>query len=332
MAVCVTFVLVTPEASEAKVADAGMGGVDKIIPEFQTGKQWEAASNERRAYYNNADAHYKKTHEKAYKAQGAERKKLNDEAQKALTTLKKAKEGMQKKYADDNPADNGMGKLTSADKANEKLYKKRKKTNSGSMGASGTPGRLKWYSNGVISSDSYRDEKGHYILGAHRRRIGAGFARRRAPAVVIAANVTHKELVKAMEKGHGILKEGLGEPKHDNDNQKADPVVENKAADEVKQAAREAEDAKSAEKKKAEEEKLPAGVVEADKKILKPETVATLKATGAGVDAQVDQSGHFTRETEEKILGKDEADSLEPPQDAAKEAAAADAPAPAPAP
>jgi hypothetical protein len=86
------------------------------------------------------------------------------------------KEKMQKKYAKDDPTDYRKHHYNTADLADERRYKKApvKLGGSGSWGSSGTPDKQKWYSDGVISSDGWVDKKGHYLLGAHRRRVGAG--------------------------------------------------------------------------------------------------------------------------------------------------------------
>ena len=109
---------------------------------------------------------------------------------------------MQKKYAKDDPADfGGSATDSSSDKADEKRYKKYpvKLGGSGSWGASGTVGKEKWYSDGVISTDGWVDKKGHYLLGAHRRRVGAGYGGRRAVVAGDSARPDTKDMAK-MEK------------------------------------------------------------------------------------------------------------------------------------
>merc|ERR1711998_117951 len=153
--------------------------VDSIIPEFESGKAWEHANAALKAGYNKANTVYNKLNAEKFKAQGKKVKELNAKAYKALMTLKNAKEKIQKKYAEDDPVDFGKGPLTSADKANAIVDAKAKDTNWGTWGASGTPGKKKFYTDGVISSNAYRTPQGNYILGLSRRRIGAGFGRRR---------------------------------------------------------------------------------------------------------------------------------------------------------
>jgi len=80
------------------------------------------------------------------------------------------------------------------------------KKGTGSWGASGTPGVRKWYTHGVVSSDAYFNKKGHYFLGPSRRRIGAGFGRRRRSK--FNGKLTPK-LIKQATKGKPLLKAGL---------------------------------------------------------------------------------------------------------------------------
>merc|ERR1711998_134101 len=53
--------LVQEDAS--KIADAGMGGVEHVIPKFQTGAEWAQADQFHRAAYAQANSYYAKTHE-----------------------------------------------------------------------------------------------------------------------------------------------------------------------------------------------------------------------------------------------------------------------------
>merc|ERR1711998_64605 len=55
---------------------------------------------------------------------------------------------------------------------------------------------------------------------------------------------------------------------------------------------------------------LPPGVQVADKETLSPDIKEELKETGAGVDAQVDSTGHFTESTDEHIIGVNATEDL----------------------
>jgi len=223
--------------------------------------------------------------------------------------LKNAKEKIQKKYAEDDPAAFGKGPLTSADKANKIYDAKAKDTNWGTWGASGTPGKKKFYTDGVISSNAYSTPSGH-ILGQNRRRVGAGFGRRRRFGE--AAKKTTKADVKKAEKGHSLLK-AMGKPTKSKSLSKSSAIV--KAAASKKAAAKKAalKRYKAAQKAKAAAaaaKKLPKGATVAEKKFITPNQAKELKATGAGVNAQVDKTAHFEPSTDAKILGKKQTKAL----------------------
>jgi len=302
------------------------GDVASIIPKFQTGNEWAKADEQRRAAYNRANDLFKKANAAKFKAQGAQRKELNSKANKALVALKEAKESIQKKYAKDDPMDYGEGPMTSADKANKILDAHAKKTETGTYGASGDPwSKKKFYTDGVISSNAYRDEDGHYLLGQSRRRIGAGFGRRRrfdVPGTGSAAGPITKDEQEKIEKGHDILKVGLGKPKdpptmdeetdgilkegkahHEDAEQKQDDANDEEAA---ANAAAEAESGHMPTPKPT----LPPGDKEADPHEITPDVKEELKETGAGVDAEVDPNAHFSEETNTKIVGKETAEEL----------------------
>lgn len=302
------------------------GDVASIIPKFQTGNEWAKADEKRRAAYNRANDLFKKTNAAKFKAQGAQRKELNSKADKALVALKEAKEGIQKKYAKDDPMDYGEGPITSADKANKILDAKAKKTETGTYGASGDPLKKKFYTDGVISSNAYRDEDGHYLLGQSRRRIGAGFGRRRrfdVPGTGSAAGgpITKDEQEK-IEKGHDILKMGLGKPKDPPTmDEETDGILkEGKAHHEdadQKQSDSDDEEAAANAAAEAESGEMPTpkptlapGDKEANPENMTPDVKAELKESGAGADAVVDPNAHFTEETNTKIVGKEEAAEL----------------------
>merc|ERR1711998_223548 len=274
-----------------------MGNVDSIIPEFQTGKAWSDANSALKAGYYKANDLFKKLNAAKFKAQGAKVKELNEKADKAHMALKAAKEKIQKKYAEDDPQDFGKGPQTSADKANKKLDAAAKDTNWGIYGASGTPGKKKFYTDGVISSNAYRDPEGHYLLGASRRRIGAGFGRRRRFG---EKKPLTKSSVKKAEKGHDLLK-AMGKPETESGKDE-DKIVTTKLLHDKKKEAATAPP--------AEAEKLPKGVAVADKKYTTKADAEALKESGAGTNAQVDKTAHFTTPTEEAILGKSQGDAV----------------------
>jgi hypothetical protein len=300
---CALVALASSETADVNAEPVGVHigrgttkNVDSIIPEFQTGKAWAKSNAALKAGYNEANAAFKKLNAKAFKAQGARVKELNAKAEKAHMKLKEAKERIQKKYAEDDPQDFGKGPETSADKANKALAAKAKDTNWGSYGASGTPGKKKFYTDGAISSNAYRDPEGHYLLGASRRRIGAGFGRRRRFGTPSADVKLTKKGVETAEKGHDLLK-AMGKPETDH-NKEEDSILKTKKHKKTEIAAA------------PEKEQLPAGVKVADKKFLTKSDEAALKATGAGTDAQVDSTAHFETPTEERILGKTAGDAI----------------------
>jgi hypothetical protein len=289
------------ERKKIKEELAGKRGVPNIIPHFETAKEWDSASETMRAEFHRANDYFKKAYSKKFKAQGAAREKASKQAEKALVKLKESKERIQKRYAHDNPADFGMGPLTSADKANKEIDANAEDHSSGSWGASGVPGHRKWYGNGVISSDSYVTNDGHYILGANRRRIGAGFGRRRRWAEPKASGSGSGPAEEDPTKGHDLLREGLGKMK------KKESESETERSEATKTETK-SETKKS--EAKQEEEKLPAGVREADKSKLTAAEKKTLEATNAGIDAQVDSNAHFTKTTDDNVLGKEETDEI----------------------
>lgn len=281
-------------------------GVGSIIPKFETGKEWAKTDESHRAAYNKANAAFKKAFAAKFKAQGEERKKLNEEADAALVRLKEAKERIQKKYAKDDPADYGEGPMTSADIANAKLDATAKDYSSGSFGSNGEIGQRKWYTNGVISDDAYTDNNGHYFLGPNRRRVGAGFGRRRRIETV-KKNETVGAQVETAEEGHNLLKAGIGAPEEQDD-------VTAATASSAAQGLSGSDAASYAAMAAATKDILPPGIHEAEKSHMTAEEAAELKASGAGVDAKMDSTAHFTNPTEIKIVGKNATDELQPPE------------------
>ena len=217
---------------------------------------------------------------------------------------------MQKKYAKDDPSDFGKA-LTTSDKADEKRYKKYpvKLGGSGSWGSSGTPDKAKWYSDGVISTDGWVDKKGHYLLGAHRRRVGAGYGRRRA---AVAKSRPDSANLAKIENGHPALQEAFGDPADSDERKmknegKTSPILKaagvgNAALTTPKETV--AEEKAAALKAEGQVEANPATMTEAEKK--------TLEATKAGTTAVMDTTGHFTKPVDDRIVGTKTADELDP--------------------
>jgi len=287
---------VVPEETTAPVAP--VEHINSVIPKIQTSSEWASANEHMRAAYSKANALYDKANKEKFQAQGEKRKELNEKSQVALQTMMKTKESMAKKVAIDNPVDHGVGELTSADIANAKYAKTQKDLSKVHYGISGEK-----YTDGEISSDSYRDVKGHYLLGTGRRRVGAGFGRRRRFAFNITEAkdpVVEADEVEAAEKGNPVLEEGLGKP------------LEEGSTDATSLAGGEEESTEEKEHE-AEEAQLPPGVKIADQNALTPEEKKELEETGAGDKAQVDNSAHFTTTTVTKILGANITADLIPP-------------------
>jgi len=290
------------------------GGVDSIIPEFERSPYWAAANEKEKANFERANEHFMKTNKKAFMATNAEEHELNMKADKAIKELRDAKEAIQKEYAKDDPSDYGEGIMDSSDKANEKLYKTHpvKLGGTGSWGPSGTPNKQKWYSDGVISSDAYLTRSGHYLLGQHRRRIGAGYGRRRA--VTAASPPSTAADLAMIEEGHPALESAFGDPaKVDQQDDEAqgseDPILkEGLKGEEATESA--GDDALIDANEKKEKDLAAKGEVQASVQNMSPETVNALKDTGAGTDATTDTEGHFTRATTEGIIGSENTDML----------------------
>merc|ERR1711959_362137 len=184
-------------------------------------------------------------------------------------------------------------------KAQEKIHKKR--ANGDGRNHSGHwANKYDYYSDGYISNNAYLDKYGHYHLGMSRRRIGAGFARRRRGTGFSAGKWVgrvHSRMLRKIVKGHSLLREGLKEHKGERNIYGHAP--------------------KHPRKKK----KLPPGIEEADKNKLTPAMKEALLKSGAGIDAEVDKSGHFAAKTVVKIGGKSLAHSLGEKAKAAKKTA-----------
>jgi len=193
--------------------------VRNLIPEYATKKQAERQHKASLRHYAGVNKWYKAqgaANRARFKKAEAHIKQLRESAEVARQHLIKAKERIQKKYAGDDPED----KITSW--KHEQRIDGWGTHDSGSWGSSGTPGKMKWYTNGVISHDATTDYKGRYFLGRRRRRIGAGFGRRRAviakhaptraetAAIIkhhkmLAALRKHKKLMKAQRKRTNVL-------------------------------------------------------------------------------------------------------------------------------
>merc|ERR1711939_643258 len=238
--------------------------------------------------------------------------KLNIKAGKAQQALYKAKEKMQKKYARDDPSDYPPG----MPKAIEKRHKRRTqgdgRNESGSYGASGCiqsvdhpkPCKPKWYPDGAISSNAYTGKDGKYYLGTNRRRVGAGFGRRRAEKWT---GKVPRALKLKVVKGHDLLKAAeskrvLRNVKKRTANKKAKSAIIEAAKRHIKKK----KVAKKAKKKK----KLPKGVAVANKKLLSEGERDALRATGSGADAEVKKNASFDAKTVVKIIGKKQAAAL----------------------
>jgi hypothetical protein len=310
------FVLVASEESlRAKMSqDDGtptLGDVDRIIPEYQTGKEWADADADHKAQYYKANALFKKANAAKFKAQGEEKKELNAKADKALMTLKKAKEGIQKKYAKDDPMDYGEGPMTSADIANRAYDKTAKDTDWGTYGSSGALNKKKFYTDGVISSNAYVDQKGHYLLGKSRRRIGAGFGRRRrffTNSTTGKIEVTVADVAKS-EKHHDLLKE-MGPPELPTSASKTVDIIADMGDKDTADAYSAMAAATANMPPPPPEHVLPPGVVEANRDTMDQATKDELRASGAGVNAQMDKSAHFTDPTMERIVGENVTEAI----------------------
>merc|ERR1712072_858082 len=246
----------------------------------------------------------KKVKSKAKKA--AAKKAMKKEVKRAVKDVKKAKKVQtktQKRLAHwashqviDDPED---AVKNFKNKAQEKTHKKR--ANGDGRNHSGHwANKYDYYSDGYISNNAYLDKYGHYHLGMSRRRIGAGFARRRRGTGFSAGKWVgrvHSRMLRKIVKGHSLLREGLKEHKGERNIYGHAP--------------------KHPRKKK----KPPPGIEEADKNKLTPAMKEALLKSGAGIDAEVDKSGHFAAKTVVKIGGKSLAHSLGEKAKAAKKTA-----------
>merc|ERR1712072_520910 len=237
------------------------------------------------------------------KDEKAEVKKLLHKAKKNVKKAKKVQTKTQKRLAHwashqviDDPED---AVKNFKNKAQEKIHKKR--ANGDGRNHSGHwANKYDYYSDGYISNNAYLDKYGHYHLGMSRRRIGAGFARRRRGTGFSAGKWVgrvHSRMLRKIVKGHSLLREGLKEHKGERNIYGHAP--------------------KHPRKKK----KPPPGIEEADKNKLTPAMKEALLKSGAGIDAEVDKSGHFAAKTVVKIGGKSLAHSLGEKAKAAKKTA-----------
>merc|ERR1712072_1383199 len=236
-------------------------------------------------------------------AKKAAKKKLLHKAKKNVKKAKKVQTKTQKRLAHwashqviDDPED---AVKNFKNKAQEKIHKKR--ANGDGRNHSGHwANKYDYYSDGYISNNAYLDKYGHYHLGMSRRRIGAGFARRRRGTGFSAGKWVgrvHSRMLRKIVKGHSLLREGLKEHKGERNIYGHAP--------------------KHPRKKK----KPPPGIEEADKNKLTPAMKEALLKSGAGIDAEVDKSGHFAAKTVVKIGGKSLAHSLGEKAKAAKKTA-----------
>jgi len=166
-------------------------------------------------YYSIVNSHA--VNRKQFKETQAKQKKLNDAAEKARLRYVRNHERLQKKYANDDAEDAGNS-------AND-AFAHNGPIGTGTGSYQSANGVNTWYTDGVVSKDARTTRDGHYLLGPSRRRIGAGFGRRRrtrsyssasgyasTSAKTIAAlkkGIVTKHMIKAAVKGHGLLKAGL---------------------------------------------------------------------------------------------------------------------------
>jgi len=252
-----------------------------FVPTMHDIHEVKARQAKMHARYEKANKYFMKIKKKSYQASNAKQRKLNKKAEQARKRMIAAKEKMQKQYANDDPEDAGKTKNDRIDGAGP---------DTGSWGSSGTPGDRKWYSDGVTTDQASLNKKnGKYFLGRRRRRIGAGFGRRRAAP----QGKMGPKAVAAAVKGHNLLREGIS------------VTVKAKAAKGKKAQAQQAVASYS---KKTSKGKVRGK--EANTRILSPQEKEALKASGAGLKAQVDKTAHFTKATEARIVGKKEANYL----------------------
>merc|ERR1711907_123288 len=237
-----------------------------FVPKFVGAKVWAHENELHHKQYERINKYYMKINKKKFLASNRLEAKLNKKAGEAQQKLYKAKEMMQKKYAHDDPVDYGPPGMP---KAVERAHKRRTqgdgRNESGSYGASGcnpeAPGcTQKWYPDGAISSNAYTDKKGRYFLGTNRRRVGAGFGRRRAEKWV---GKVSGHLQRKITKGHDLLKAATSSRvlRHGKKT-----TLEKRAHSKLLAAAKTHAKKKATHKKKK-AKKLPKGVVEANKKL-----------------------------------------------------------------
>merc|ERR1711967_216755 len=166
---------------EKAPAKAAAHKVTSFVPHFKSKKQVLKEQAKMKARYEKANKLYAKVSKKKYEAQGNKQKELNKKAEKAHQAMLKAKAAMMKKYAGDDPENTRDDHLTGKGPATGHY---------GSTGkwitnhdGNGGKGKLKWYDDGVTTAQASTVEngknRGKYFLGRRRRRIGAGFGRRR---------------------------------------------------------------------------------------------------------------------------------------------------------
>merc|ERR1712070_127455 len=276
-------------AAHKAPAKAAAHKVTSFVPHFKSKKQVLKEQAKMKARYEKANKLYAKVSKKKYEAQGNKQKELNKKAEKAHQAMLKAKAAMMKKYAGDDPENTRDDHLTGKGPATGHY---------GSTGkwitnhdGNGGKGKLKWYDDGVTTAQASTVEngknRGKYFLGRRRRRIGAGFGRRRRGTTDYGRKKkpeTGPKAVKKAIKGHSVLKAGLKVK-----------AAKPSTAKIVKAATKPVK---------------PKKTFEAKKGSLSDTEKAALKNTGAGVDAGVDKTAHFTKKTDAKILGKKEEAAL----------------------
>merc|ERR1711959_785410 len=233
-----------------------------------------------------------------------------------------AKEGMRKKYARDNPADYPPGMPKAVEKRHKARIQGDGRNESGSYGASGCNPhdpkcKPKWSPDGAISSNAYTDKRGRYFLGTNRRRVGAGFGRRRAKKWIgrISKDIkkqysAHHDLLKAAISRH-TFEEKKGYYSRSFDKSAFPRKSKFFGATKHKRKTREIaikimreRAVKKSEKGKKHAPKGHAILKDGDEHKLGETDKNALRATGAGVSAIVDKNGRFHATTVVKILGK----------------------------
>lgn len=215
----VVLVLVATDHHDGSVSELefselqDVASTNKHPGSIETRAQAEKIQNRWNKYYSKVNsASYNKKH---FKTSQAKQARLNEMAEKARLRYVKHHERMQKRYANDDQDDI----YSSSNDAFKSPYASGA---AGSWGPSGTPGTRNWYTDGVTSRDARVTRKGKYVLGPSRRRIGAGFGRRRRTTFHgFITNGMMKKAAKGKSILKTLLKKGSKKPKFTADEKKA---------------------------------------------------------------------------------------------------------------